>query len=189
MSTAEITPAQARARKTRHRETVRIILDSEWGERLGKLQIELAMLERQGRERPGDTSLLPDIERVTEGIEEMMADADQQILTVEFIGLAVDRYERMVRAHPPTVDQRKQGAREGQQMAFNPDTFPQDLVAACWVKPSSWTREDILELWDAGEEGSEDDDDAPAGSKWNSGELADLFRGAQTACLSRNRVE
>jgi hypothetical protein len=189
MSTREISPSEARSRKTRYRETVKIILDSEWGEKLGKLQIRLAFLERQGRERPGDTSLLPEIEEVTTEIEAMMEDADQNILTVEFVGLSADRYERLMRAHPPTPEQRKQGARDGQAVNFNPDTLPPSLVAACWAKPSSWTEADIRELWDSGDEGREDDEDQPAGSKWNSGELADLFRGAQVACLARHRVE
>lgn len=187
--TPEITPAQAKRRKTRNRAEVKIILDTEWGERLGALQIEMAQLRNQAERRPSDTSLLPDMDRVTGEIEAMMADAHQNILTVTFKSLPPDRYDRIARAHPPTQEQRRQAALDGRPMAFNPDTFPPALVVACWTSPTSWSEADIRELWEAGDEGHEDDDDAPAGAKWNSADLSDLFMGAQGACLSRNRVE
>lgn len=185
-----LTAAQARAKKRRHIEEVKIVLDPQWGRRLGEAQLRLNRIKAEAEARPSDTSLLDEMNAVSDEIEQMMSEADENILTVEFVGLPGERYERLVRAHPPTKDQRALAAREGRSMAFNEDTLPLALVQRCWKSPrAGWSDEDIAELWNPGDEGHEDDDDQPAGSKWNSAELSALYYGAQAACASRNRAE
>lgn len=184
-----ITAAQARARKTQHTETVKIILNDEWGRKLAQLQERADLIQRDVSLGRRDTSLIEQLDEVNAEIEAVLEEAKDEVLEVVFVGLSPDRYDRLIRAHPPTKEQRTEAAKEGRTLSWNTETFPQDLVAACWRSPDGWSREDIVELWDSGEEGHEDDDEAPAGSKWNSSELGALFLGAQGACMSRNRVQ
>lgn len=183
------TAAQARSKKTRPSVKVRIILNQEWGEQLGEYQVRVDLLKRDVGKRGTDTSLIPEIDELTDKIQAMIDQADEEILEVKMVGLPAERYERLVRAHPPTKEQRQKAAAMNTQVAFNEDTFPVALVQACWKSPrDGWSNEDIAELWNAGEEDHEDDEDAPAGARWNSAELGSLFMGAQQACMSRNQV-
>lgn len=183
------TAAEARARKRRNTEIVDIVLDPAWGRRLGEAQLKLRELTAQAEARPSDTTLLDEMTAVSDEIEQLMSESDDMILRVEFVGLPSERYERLCRAHPATKDQRAQAARENRVINFNEDTLPLALVQACWKSPrAGWSNEDIAELWEPGEEGHEDDDDQPAGSRWNSAELSALYYGAQTACASRHRA-
>lgn len=185
---SEITPAQAKAKKTRHVEEVKIILDDAWGKKLGELQ-QRARLIQQDVEFGRGRSLVEQMDECNAEIEALLAEAEGEVLVVEFIGLHPDRYEKLVKAHPPTKEQRAEAAKQDRTLSWNPVTFNKALVAACWSKPSSWSAEDIFELWDPGVEGEEEADDAPAGARWNGAELASLFVGAQAACTSRHTVQ
>lgn len=185
-----LTAAQAKARKQRMTEEVKIPLDPQWARRLGEAQIRLRQVTAQAEARPSDTSLLDEMNAAAEEVEQLMSEADDNVLTVTFVGLPGETYERFVRMFPPTKEQRAQAAKDGRNVTFNEDTFPLAIVQRCWKAPrEGWSDEDIAELFNPGEDGHEDDDDAPAGARWNSAELSALFYGAQAANAARHRVE
>lgn len=171
--------------KTVARESVPIIMDREWGQKLGEAQIRADFLQQQAAKNPSDTTLLPEIEELNAEIERLSAQRDDKVCVFVFRGISGDRYERLVGAHRPTKDQRTAAAQRGQTVSYNEDTFPLALVQVCLVEPRL-TRDQIAEIWDGGDDDMDPDaDDAPAGARWNSAEKGALFQGAQLANMSR----
>lgn len=173
-----------KARKTPAREVCDIIVDREWGQELGEAQLRLGVLEtalaRPGRQ--SDTSLMGEIEELTAKIAGLEARKSEAICRFVFKSIPSDRYERIVAANPPTKTQRAEAAALGRSMAYNPGTFPPALVHACLISPElSWDQ--VQEIFHPG------DGDESAGAVWSPAELADLFRAAETANISRPRAE
>lgn len=186
-----LTAAEAKARKTRMTETVKVALDTDWARKVGAAQARVADIERRLQVMPNSTAMVQEMDAAREEIEGMLEQAGDMILEVKFVGLSEDRYDRIVRAHPPTGDQRKEAARDGRPISYNTRTFPIALVQACWISPrDGWSDEDIAELFDdGGEDVDPESDEAPAGARWNSAERASLFMGAQAACVSRHQIQ
>lgn len=63
-------------------------------------------------------------------------------------------YDVLVGMHPPTAEQKKEGA------AYNPDSFGPALIAACALEPQM-TPNEAKELWESEE--------------WSRGEVMELF--------------
>lgn len=76
----------------------------------------------------------------------------EYVFTLRAIGSKT--YDVLVGMHPPTADQKKEGA------AYNPDTFGPALISACSVSPSLTVNE-AKELWESEE--------------WSRGEVMELF--------------
>lgn len=78
-----------------------------------------------------------------------------------FRALGGPDWDKIVHKHPPTSEQRADGA------AYNPNTFGPALLSACCVEPvldmNEWT-----ELWNSNE--------------WSKGELSELFWVAVNLC-------
>lgn len=175
--------------KTAARESVPIIMDRDWGERLGKAQVKHAVLVEQHQRDKSNTALLDEITQLADEIEELTEQKPDKVCTFVFRSIAPDRYERLVRRHPPTQTQRSAAAKLGRTMSFNEETFPQALIKACLVEPKL-TGDQIDEMWTGGgDDVDPDDPEAPVGARFSSAELADLFMTAQTANMSRTRIE
>lgn len=76
----------------------------------------------------------------------------EYVFTLRAIGSKA--YDVLVGMHPPTADQKKEGA------AYNPDSFGPALISACSVSPSL-TANEAKELWESDE--------------WSRGEVMELF--------------
>lgn len=181
----------AKRAKRRAVERVPIVLDQEWGVEMGQAQIRLSRLQQEAHARPGDTSLLPQIEDVTENIDRLNALKDEKVLTFVFRSISPYRYEQLIAAHPPTKEQRTRAEREGRRTSFNENTLPPALVHACMTSPD-WSLDEVNELWSA-EQHAElardvDDDEAEMAELWSSAELGALFQGAQMAQITRPQV-
>ena len=161
---------EIKARKKLPVEEVPIVLDGEWGQQVLDAQERMVALESSLRARPGDTTLIGELDELLAEIERLNAERDEHVAVFKFKGLGRDRYERLVRAHPPTQEQRKQAARESSGASWNRDTFPPALIHACLVEPSM-TLEQVVELL--------------ADDEWNEADAGALFSGASSACLSR----
>lgn len=104
-------------------------------------------------------------------------------MTFVFKSLGRKAYEELQDAHLPTDEQKKDAKKKGMEsLGWNPDTFPQALVAECGYivigkdadgkdELLKLTSESVTEIWD--------DPD------WNQAELMDLFMGALGANQSR----
>lgn len=96
-------------------------------------------------------------------------------------GLSPNQYDALIAAHAPTSDQKDEARREGKVAAFNQDTYPAALVAACVylvdTDPDTGeeqhvplTDEFVKEMLDGGDE-----------SQWTQGEFGVLYGAAVTA--------
>ena len=79
-----------------------------------------------------------------------------------FQALSATELDKLQAKFPPTAEQKLKG------MAWNADTFPPALVAACLAEPEVST-EDMVEIWSSGE--------------WSTGELSSLFDTASSLCM------
>jgi hypothetical protein len=84
-------------------------------------------------------------------------DGGQQEVKLTFQAIGAQEYDKLVSKHPPTSEQRVDGA------SFNIDTFAPALIAKCAVEPEM-TEKDAKEIWDSPE--------------WSRGDLMVLFRHA-----------
>lgn len=92
-------------------------------------------------------------------------------------------YEDLSNAHPPTTDQLKDARRQGMmQLAWNPDTFPDALLAACVSYEDSETGE-TAQLDDAFVKEMHESDD------WNAAEIGALVQAAVEVNSVRRVVE
>lgn len=84
--------------------------------------------------------------------------------SVEFVFTALSAHDldKLQAQHPPTAKQKLDG------MAWNGDTFPPALVAACLSEPEV-SLEEMNEIWVSGE--------------WSTGELSTLFNTASSLCM------
>jgi hypothetical protein len=83
----------------------------------------------------------------------------EYVVTLRAIGSKA--YDVLVGMHPPTVEQKKEGA------SYNPDAFGPALIAACAVSPVI-TPNEAKELWESDE--------------WSRGEVMELFVAAVEVC-------
>jgi len=94
-----------------------------------------------------------------------------------FRGIGRARYDALQERHPPTAEQQlktKQQLGTDDKLAWNPDTFPPALIAACLVEPKL-TEEEVQRLWISDE--------------WNQAELATLITTALEVNSTRRTVE
>jgi len=98
--------------------------------------------------------------RVQAKLDELMEQAKSTEREFVFQSIGRVEYDKLVEAHPPTADQRKQGNQ------FNVDTFPAALVSRAAVSPKI-TLEQAEEIFDS--------------PSWNNAELLRLYYAAQEA--------
>lgn len=71
----------------------------------------------------------PDARRLTERMEELTAQIRDSEMEFVFEALSKGEYDRLMSTCPPLPSQAKDG------FGYNPDTFPEVLIAACAVTP------------------------------------------------------
>lgn len=81
-------------------------------------------------------------------------DGDKVEVQLTFHSIGLREYDKLVSKHPPTTEQRAEGA------SFNLDTFAPALIAACSVEPAM-SYKDAVELWESPD--------------WSRGDLMVLF--------------
>lgn len=123
---------------------------------------------------PEAAAQLLDADRRLEELRQQLEDADA-IAYFTFRGIGRARYEALVDKHPPTLEQRTKAKATGMgELAWNHDTFPPALVAACVTEPAM-TEEQVAQLW--------------ASEDWNQAELVTLLNAAIEVNGSRRTVE
>jgi len=84
-------------------------------------------------------------------------EGESQELTLTYQAIGAQDYDKLVAKHPPTADQRVEGA------SFNIDTFGPALISKVCVEPEM-SEKDAKEIWNSPE--------------WSRGDLMVLFRKA-----------
>lgn len=153
-----------RSSKKAVHKSVRLCMDTDLREELEEARRALSAAETRSRGLRGEAS-----ETALANAQERVSDLEQQVResSVKFLfkSLGRKRMDTLVGEHPPTPEQKAQGTTE-RPVEFNPDTFPQVLVAACIVEPEL-TQEDVDELW--------------IDDRWSDLDLAALFNTALMA--------
>jgi len=88
---------------------------------------------------------------------------ETETVTFKFRSLGAQEYDKLIDAHPPTTEQKIDGA------SFNIDTFAPSLISKVCLEPEM-SFEDVKDLWNSPD--------------WNRGELMHLFGEAMNLCNS-----
>lgn len=125
---------------------VPLVLDQEVGDEYDKVLKELKMQEAVQARRPS-LETEESIEELKGRLEELEAELEAVTVVFKFRSIGGDRVDALIEEHPPTAKQRKKAeGKEGGEPSWNPETFPQALVAACVVDPEL-SLEDVQDMW------------------------------------------
>jgi len=151
--------------------TVDIVLDPALSDAYHDARSALDEAKTASEVQPDDGTLraaVLDAEDALVAAEEALRPA---VVTFTLRALGKAEYEALKDDHAPTELQRKKARADNSgPLAFNPDTFPQALVAACSVDPVI-AESDAEQMWKSPD--------------WNAGELLELFWAAQGLQASR----
>lgn len=157
-----LTFEEAKARKAGTVRKVVFVIDADWAARVAEVEEKATSLFS------GASSDV--IEAATAELDQLREEMPEKTMTFTFRGISRDRYDRLIRAHQPTDKQKAEAKAEGNTPAWNDDTFPAALIAACSDTPKM-TVEDVKALYE---------DDA-----WNVADLAAMLRAAHDATNTR----
>lgn len=158
--------------------SVAVCLDDELAARVINLERKIGQATVVGDETSA--------KELTAELVELEADKEAASVTMRFRTIGRKKYNKLVKAHPPTAEQvaEYQGANLVQDLnnpdgpkvptseepPYNPETFPDELIAATLVDPEL-TRDQLEELLD----------------EWNETEWMQLWMAAMSVC-STSRV-
>lgn len=156
--------------------TVPVVLDPDLAEvyEEARRARDLANARVQVRDDAEAHAQLLDADRALEEVRQRLED-EGAVAYFKFRGIGRAAYEALVDRHPPTAEQRSQAKSKGLDgQAWNPDTLPQALVAACLVEPKL-SADEVDQLW--------------ASPNWNQAELAVLLTTAIEVNGTRRTVD
>lgn len=136
----------------------------------GDLMAELESLnERFLAERVADQELNREPLHVAtaERILAVQAEMAESEVEFRFRGIGRKPYRELLRAHPPTAEQKAEADDARMLLLFDPDTFPPALMAASCLAPQPVSVEGFQAIWD----------------QWSEGQTTHLWR----ACMSVNQ--
>ena len=169
------TMEEIRRVKKPNRKTVYILLDSELKGKVEEANEKVESLAR--RAKKGSTSLSDttqkQLQEAQKELDELLIEVDE--MTVPFLAQDIGRknYDALVEDPAPTDKQKteyKEGGGVG-VLAYNPETFPPALIAACYIEPKI-TLEFAQEIC----------------NDWGEGDIEALFFNAISACKERTSI-
>lgn len=157
--------------------TVAVVLDPDLAEEFEEARRtrEVAALrsDRDGKDTEAAFQLLEADQKLADLRRRL--EAEEAVVHFKFRGIGRHAYEALVDAHPPTPEQRTKAKAGGfEAVAWNYDTFPPALVAACLVAPAM-SVDDVAAIWDSAD--------------WNQAELQTLLNAAIEVNGTRRTVE
>lgn len=156
--------------------SVWISFDPELSEEVDAIDRQVTALRPRAARLKNDESLQKELADAERKLAEKQAELRTVSEKFVFRSLSRRRYDDLLTHHQPTDEQQKMAKdQEGPDavLEFNPETFPEALVAACLQEPAM-TDEDVHDIF--------------TGDDWNGAETMALFQTALTACISRGSV-
>jgi hypothetical protein len=148
------------------------IFDTELADRSEQLRQVAADARERSNRSPGDAALQAAAQDAEEDAVRALDEAVQSADWFVVRSLSPRAYEDLANAHPPTSDQLKDARKQGlMQLAWNPDTFPDALLASCVSYEDSETGEQAQLDESFVKEMHESDD-------WNAAEIGALVQAA-----------
>jgi hypothetical protein len=154
--------ASVRAQHRAVRYTVRIPMRADLVDEIKELERQ-AKRERAIDDRENREPVAPGLAVRIQELEDQVADSEVAF-TFESIGQRATA--KLLADNPPTDEQKAQAEENGVSLAFNPDTYPPQLLAATCVSHTS-TVEDWTDIWET----------------WSTGQVTQLW----AACLATNQ--
>ncbi len=165
------------SRKKAVTKTVAIALDPELAEELEEARRARDAAVSRANARSTDSEAQAQLWEA----EELYAKAEQRLIDEDaiahftFRGIGRAAYDALVDAHQPTPAHRAKAKSLGMgEIAWNPDTFPPALVAACLVEPKL-TPDEMVALW--------------GDDNWNQSELNAMLEAAITVNGTRRTID
>lgn len=124
------------------------------------IKLQTARNEQSAADKKNTLDLLKSKRKRTRTVT---VDINGEKVELTFQAVSYKELDKLQAKHPPTAEQRMHGA------AFNRDTFPPALVAACLTDPEM-TYNEARDLWESDE--------------WTTGELNALFDVASNLCMA-----
>lgn len=130
--------------------TVSVVLDPDLAEEYEEARRAADLAHARVQVRPEDNEAaaqLLEADAALQQLRQRMLD-EQAVVMFRFRGVGRAAYEKLVDLHPATADQRMRAKAGGlgDGLAWNPETLPPALVAACCVEPAM-TLEQAQALW------------------------------------------
>jgi hypothetical protein len=159
------------------KKTVVVVLDPDLAETYEEARRERDVAHARvqvASNNPEAHAALLDADQALAVLREQLEEEDA-IATFTFRGIGRAAYEGMVDRHRPTPEQRTQAKANGMgELAWNPETLPPALVAACLIE-SALTEAEVAQLWSSPD--------------WNQAELGVLLNAAIEVNGSRRTVD
>lgn len=177
MSKKPVTYDHLKSKKKPVYRSVWIALDSEVAEDEKEARQKVGNLKVRVKHRKEDPELLAELAQAEEDLKKLEKKLRDNSVKFTFKSLGSRKYEELVTDHQATEEQQaKAKEQEGPDavLEFNPDTFPQELVAASLVSPKLSSSE-VNELF--------------ADDNWNTSELMTLFQTALAANVGRAVID
>lgn len=132
-------PGQLRSKKPNQR-TIWIAGDSELADDLEAARAKLQQLEIRLTAQSQESQLRPELTRAVQEAADKVARLEKEVRegSTKFVFRSLGRnsYSALIDHHPPTDAQVKEAETNNENKpTFNPDTFPQELVARCMIEP------------------------------------------------------
>jgi hypothetical protein len=156
--------------------SVWIALDPELADEEADLKQKASALRIRQTARPNDEKTLQDLADVEQKLEAATAALRENSVKFTFRSIGRRRYDDLLSDHQPTPEHIAEAKKMDPQagLDFNPDTFPQALIAASIHEPKL-TKDEVNDLFQS--------DD------WSGAELSALFEAALVANTTRRIID
>ena len=134
---------QVEKSRKRRTESVSICIDNDAVSEHERLERELVDAREEDRVNRGRLDYTPRAPQVAQRIVDVEALMDEATVEFVFAEVGQRRWSELLKSHPPTKEQRAEGARN-----FNPETFPVAAMAASCVQPEGATEEHFQRAFD-----------------------------------------
>ena len=164
-----------RGRKKPNTKKVLVVLDPDLADEFNAARQRLDRAKIRYESRPDTPEYITEHDQAKAEFDALRERIDDELVEFSFRSIGPKQFEELLLAHQPTPEQRAEAKRKGDDPPnWNPDTFPQALVAASLMSPKM-TEAEVKELYN--------DPD------WSGGETSQFFFAALDANSNRRTVD
>jgi hypothetical protein len=178
-----------RSRKKPVAKRLPIPMDSELADAYNQAKIRLTMAQDAAKEDKNDRRLAQAASEASEELDRLKAELEPELAWFIARSIGPKRYDEVQSDNAPTEEQIKEAKKNGENPPnWNPETFPQALVAAC-VQYITLEADGETEVFtDLDRDFVDEMFDAESG-QWNQGEVMGLFQTALEVNSMRRIVD
>lgn len=157
------------------RKTVWLAMDNDAADLFNAAVMELAAAKSFVNVRADDPLAQARLAETQDAYDDAKRTMEEKAIRFDFQAIGRKRYEELLGEHPATKEQQREArATRTDVPPWNPDTFPQVLIAESLVEPQL-SVEDVQKIWDS--------------AYFNSAEIIAIFEGARDVNQTRTVVD